>query len=54
MDEEFNVNYNELADSEFDMTAEENVNFYVETVETGKRSQVKACVTNILEKNAVI
>ena len=50
MDEEFNVHYNELADSEFDMTAEENVDFYVETAETGKGPQVKACVTEYLRK----
>ena len=60
MDEQFDALFNELADSECDMTAEEYVNFEVETCSylaainsdmvDSRVSSVKACVTEYLSK----
>ena len=60
VDEEFNALFNELADPECDMTAEEYVNFYVETFSSlptinsdmvnWRVGLVKACVTEYLRK----
>ena len=60
VDEEFNALFHELADSECDMTAEEYVDFYVETCNflppinsdmlDWRVSSVKVCVTEYLRK----
>ena len=60
VDEEFNALFNELVDSECDMTAEEYVDFDVETYSSlpainsdmvdWRVSLVKACVTEYLRK----
>ena len=63
MGEEFNLLFNELANSECDMTATEYINFTVETCSSlpainsnmvhWRVSSVKACVTEYLRKECI-